>query len=195
MLNPIYEDPSLSPQPDIYGAVYDFVLNYGLPALPPENIIRTWQNRAALPPDDNEFAVISLLGVTRRGSGVETLLNTGVPETEAESYQVRAYYEAVARVDFCSDSDLGRQRAVSLESLSRSGLGVWFFRPRGLSLLYAEPIRETSSTDEADQYVLRHSLDLRLAYWAGLDVKSAWIAVGPDDPGLIINPVKGLPKP
>ncbi len=192
MLNPIYNNPAPLQQPDLYGAVYDLTLTYALPALNPQDIFKGEQELAARPPAGTEYAVVSVLGSIRRGSNVETLLDTGADEKDPETYQIRAYYETVVRIDLYSDSDLGRERAVALESLSRSILGNAFHLPYELTIHYADPLKETSYTDESSQFVRRHSLDLRLGHWSGLDVQSAWLSVGFSQPGLTINRAKGL---
>ena len=187
MITPVYVTPAAGPTPDIYGAVYDYVLAYGLPSLAPENIYRGWQNRSALPANSNEYAVISVFESSRRGTNVEILLNTGAEEDEPEIYQSRAYFEVRVQVDLLSDSDLGRQRAITLVTAARSSLGVNFFKPYGITCQYAEPIREIPQIDEANQFVRRYATSLRLAYWGGVDVGSAWVAIGHDGKGIIIN--------
>ena len=64
-------------QPDVYAALYNFVLAFGRPAgqgtsMPATSIVQAWQNRAHLPPDSNEYCVLTLRGTKRIGSNVRT---------------------------------------------------------------------------------------------------------------------------
>ena len=59
--------------PDVYGAVYDYIAAFAVPALNPDNIIRGWENRNSLPPGVNDFAIFSLLAETRRGTNIKVL--------------------------------------------------------------------------------------------------------------------------
>lgn len=177
MLTPSYIPQAASVSPDVYGALYDFVLAYGLAAggpLPEDNIYRGWENRSALPAGSNEYAVITVAGTTRRGTGTETINNIGSPDNEPEQYQIRTWYEVLAQVDFCSDTDVARQRVYSLDSIFRSTVGVNFFSAYGITAQYADNIQELTFVDEADQYVKRYALTLHLGYWAGVDVESSW---------------------
>lgn len=174
MLNAFYEPKVPSTPPDVYAAFYNFVLAYGLPRLPAANIYRGWQNRSALPPGSNEYAVISILGTNRRGTTVDELVIQGVPPDQGELYQLRTMYEAVVQVDLCSETDLARQRSYSLETSFRSMLGTNFFSKYGITAQYCSPIREMSNVDGSDQFVRRYSIDFNIEYWAGVDVDSAW---------------------
>ena len=162
-----FTNPRNLPEPDIYEAVYNFVLTYGLPVLAPENIFRGWQNRGALPAGTNEYAVISILNQTRVGTNVRTYVPTGDTGNQSEKTCLRCQVQ----VDFCSDAYLSRRRAQALETITRSAAGVQFFNNYGLSSLYAEGIRDLSYVDESDQFVQRHMVLLHLSYWSGIEVE------------------------
>lgn len=174
MLTGAYIPLAPSSPPDVYAAFYDFILAYGMPSIPPANIYRGWQNRSALPPDSNEYAVMSILGTTRRGTTVDDFDIQNVPDDEPEKYVLRTMYEAIVQVDCCSDTDVARQRTYSLETAFRSFVGVSFFKAYGITAQYCSPIREMSSVDGSDQFVRRYSIDFHIEYWAGVDVGSAW---------------------
>jgi hypothetical protein len=79
--------------------------------------------------------------------------------------------EARARVDLCGNGDLCRQRATRLACMARSAVGVVFFVNRGLSVLYAEDVRDLSFVNEARQFVRRYSTALRLSFWTGVSME------------------------
>lgn len=162
-----FTDPQILAEPDIYAAVYDYVLAYALPALDPEYIYRGWQNRGALPPDTNEYAVISILNQTRVGTNVRVYIADTAGGRQSEKTLVRFQVQ----VDFCSDNYLSRRRAQALETITMSAAGVQFFNNRGLSSLYAEGVRDLSFVDESDQFVQRHMVLLHLSCWSGMGVE------------------------
>lgn len=174
MLTPVYTTPIALETPDIYVAVYDYVLAYALPALKPENIYRGWQNRAALPPDTNEYAVISIISNVRHGSSVEELEIKGVTDDEPELIKVGTYYEAAIQIDCCSDSDYARQRAAMLSGFARSSVAVAFFKKYGLSVIDASDPTDITMTDESDQFVPRSMITLRLTYWSVSAIGMTW---------------------
>lgn len=174
MLTPVYESPKIVSMPDVLTAVYDYVLAYGLPAMHSDNIYRGWQNRAALPPNTNEYAIISFVSNVRRGTSVETLEIKGVKDAEPETYTVATYYEATVQIDCCSDSDAGRQRATMLSNFARSHIGVAAFKAHGISIIDASAPSDISMVDEAHQFVQRTMLTLRLSYWVTGAVDTAW---------------------
>ena len=191
MMNPKYVNPHPVPAPDIYGAVYDFVKTYAFPALPPENIYRAWQHQAGQPPEASEYAIIAVLESAQRGTNVATLLDTGAGEDEPEIYQTRAYHECRVQVEFASDSDLGYRRAASLSAAASSNLGVAFFKDYGLTAQYAGPVEDASLNDESNQCANLYRVYLSLAYWAGVDVGSAWLSFDGQSAGIVIKRVTG----
>lgn len=177
MLTPAYIPQASSPHPDVYRAVYDFVQIFsftGTVTIAADNIYRGWENRSALPATSNEYAVITITDAIRRGTTTEMMPGTGVADDQPELYQLRTYYELTAQIDVCSDTDAARQRAYSLENAFRSLVGVDFFRKYGITAQWCNSVREMVFTDESSQFVKRYMLELHLAYWAGIDVGSAW---------------------
>lgn len=171
--NPEIANPRLIDGPDVQAAVYAFVLAFALPALEPDGVIHGWQNRAALPSDGNEYAVITLRRHQRHGTNVEEFVADGDADADGV-LTVKTLISCSARIDLCSDSDLARQRAQALETMARSSTGVNFFRSYGLSCLGAGNVREHCFHDEAEQFVHRYSTDLFLEYWSGLRMDMPW---------------------
>lgn len=161
----ISETPGLIAEPDVYAAVYDFILAYALPALSSDNIIRGWENREHLPPDTNDYAVITVISKTRVGTNVTT-----DPGEDAETQEVRTLRRIDVQIDFCSDDDKAVQRAACIETVTRDPVGVAFFKPYGLSCLYAEDVRAVEYVDGSDQFVKRCIITLHLTAWSGVSV-------------------------
>lgn len=161
-------NPAPLSEADIYTACKDFVLAYGLPALPPDNVIQGWQNRAALPAGTNEYAIISLLFDTQHGTTVETFKADAPDTAPPGQITAKALVEVQAQIDFCSRDDAARQRARRLAVVTRSGIGVQFFNDRGLSCLYADNARDISFVGDAKQFVRRWMTVLHLTLWEGV---------------------------
>lgn len=174
MLTPVYTAPKALDMPDIYVAVYDYVLAYALPAMQPENIYRGWQNRSALPPDTNEYAVISIISNVRHGTSIETLEINGVDDDEPETITVATHYEVTVQVDCCSDSVYAQQRASMLSNFARSSIATSFFKKYGLSIADASDPADITMDDESNQFVQRSMITLRLLYWVTGAIGTAW---------------------
>jgi hypothetical protein len=174
MIHPAYVPAGPDAMPDIYGACYDFVKAFAFPGVDGAHIFEDASNDATRPKDSNEFAVISILGGTRRGTTIERFVNTGAADDEPEKLQLRTLYETLVQIDLYSDSKDARRRAYTLETLARSGVGVNFFKPYGIGCHYADDVRELSYSDEHERLVHRYMVTLRLSFWGGVDVGTAW---------------------
>jgi hypothetical protein len=53
-------------------------------------------------------------------------------------------------------------------------VGVNFFKAYGIGCNYADDIRELTYNDEHKQIVHRYMVTLRLTFWGGVDVGTAW---------------------
>lgn len=155
---------------DVYTAVKAFVQAYALPAMEPASVFQGWQNRAALPPGTNEYAVISILSDSCHGTRVETF-TADDPNIEVPgNLTVKELIKVAVQVDICAESDVARQRARHLATMTRSSLGVQFFNAYGISALYADDVRELSFVDDARQFVRRYVTTLYLSYWSGVSL-------------------------
>lgn len=157
---PEFSDVKPVTDDDIYGAVYDFIVERVKPAIAPGFVIRGWENRYYLPPGTNEFAVMTILYEERRGTNVTkfTPTDTGGTYTEARLSLVDI------QIDFCSDTDAARQRANMLVTIARSEIGTSFFKKYGFGCLYADEVRGIETVDGSSQYVKRYMTTLRLDY-------------------------------
>lgn len=153
---------------DILGAVYDFLTQTISPA--PVNIVRGWQNRAALP-NASAFVVLTLIAAPRRGTNVHTWADTegadtGITET------VSMLSEYSVQVDFCGlDAAAVMAQASQLVMFARDAVGVDFFNAQGLSCLYADDPVSLPYSNELDQWVTRYSVTLHLSGWVRGDIQ------------------------
>ena len=153
-------------EPNIYTAIYDFVLTSL--NLPPNNIIRGWQNRVSLPANTNEYAVISLIRTERQGTNVNRM-NLSTPNGEQQIYEL---IKASMQIDTLSDdANVARGRASTLEMLSRSSFAVNFLSEYGITPLYADQPIDLTGIDGSEQFVPRFSTTLYLSYWAELKIE------------------------
>lgn len=182
--NPYFTTPYSAPErwagdaDAIYEALVTAVHEYALPALPLENIRRGWQNGVSLPPDSKDYAIITVLGRTRRGTNFKVYEPPALdaPKEELGALTERTLREATVQVSFFSASDAGAARADSLVTICRGSVGASHFRQWGLGVLYAE---DTQAPDWQDgtKIQVRHSVvTLRLAYWSGIKARLPFIS-------------------
>ena len=148
-------------QSDVYEAVRQFVFKYALPGLPLVCIYQGWQNRASLP-QENEYAVVTILRTTQHGTTVEDFAADDPDKAAPGALTVRALREIVVQIDFCSETDTARERADRLSITARSGFGVVDCNDYGLSSLKAEDVRDLSCVGGEGQYVRRWAATLHL---------------------------------
>jgi hypothetical protein len=160
---------------DVFGAVFDFVKTYALPALPPENIFRHGQNRTYLPPDSNEFAAMTVISHERRGWNVEDYDSTAEnPEgvlTSSELILCRV------QVDFYSDDDnSARLRAQMIETACGSSAAAQFFGQHGMSCNFANNARHMGVVDGSRQFVDRWIVELNVSFVSAFSVELPWFS-------------------
>jgi hypothetical protein len=164
------ENPQPIPGGNIYQACHDFVLTYGLSdghssPLGSENVILGWHNKEALPVDADEYAVISIISDKQRGTAVyET-------DQDTEILSVKGLIEVAVQVDFCSENDNARQRARRLAIVTRSNIGVQFFKDYGMSVLFADDATDVSFANGEQQPVRQWATTLHLTLVEGISVE------------------------
>lgn len=152
--------------PDVLGAVHDFLQAHVTPA--PQNIVRGWQNRAALP-NASAYTVLTLINAPRRGTNVHEWKAPEDGDGIVESVRMLTLYEV--QIDFCGlDESLVGQQAAQLVMLARDAVAVDFFGARGLSCLYADDPRSLPFANDAQQWEVRYSVTLRLSGWSNADI-------------------------
>lgn len=162
MSNPYSNIRPLS-EPDLYTAMYNFALAFGKPDLQPGNIIRGWENRSYLPPQTNEYAVVTPMLSARRGTNV-----TLPPDAEG-NITIAELKQCTVQFDFCADNETAKQRAETVELVSRDPIAAAFLEPYGITPLYADDAHDMSFVDGSDQFVQRFNVTLYISFWAKLD--------------------------
>lgn len=148
---------------DILGAVYSFLVQY-LPDIGDGNIVRGWQNRAALP-NVTDYVVLTLLTTKRHGTNVHENQNDKTSDTDIEQI-VHMLAEHTVQVDFCGqDEQIVMGRATQLAALARDGVAVDFLKPYGILPLYAEDVRQAPFTNEQRQWETRYIVTWHLECW------------------------------
>lgn len=166
-------NPVSTSWPDVISAVQAFLFKYAVPALPLDNVICGNFNRAALPNTD-ELTIYSFLRHERHGTNVETFDAAAVAEDQDGALETSTLIEAVLQIDFYSRTDAARQRAQTVETIAKSSSAVQFFKPYGISCLYASDIRDMTGMMDAEQYVQRYMLELHLSFWSTVSQGLPW---------------------
>jgi hypothetical protein len=152
--------------PDILKAVHDYVIQYT--DTPPAIIYRGYQNRAALPAGRPDFCLIALVSSARHGSNAGELT-----ADEAGQVTVRSLREYAVSVDFTHyDQATAAERGGRLETLSRSPRSVSFFAGYDIAFLHADELQYLPYVDDADQFLHRYRLTLRLSVWEAVTLSA-----------------------
>lgn len=164
---------------DILGAVYDFVLAYAksddIPAYTEDQIVRGFQNMAAMPENTHEFCTITLLNTVRHGTNHEFYTNTADNTDETLKQHFQEVLEHVIQLDFCSAEpfvlpQITQARANIIELVAGSNQATDFFEnypdENGnkdlITCLYAEDLQNLTGFDETKTYTARYMVRLHL---------------------------------
>jgi hypothetical protein len=124
-----------------------------------------------LPTGDDEFAVMTTITITRRGTNVNNSAN--------EVLSLLALYIADVQVDFWSADERCLERALALEAFAISESGVVFALERGVSLIDCPGgVKDMSTVADADEYVRRATLTIQLEFWNAV-LSEEWSTPGP----------------
>lgn len=149
---------------DVLGAVVQFCNQYLDPA---PDIVRGWQNNAALPASSS-LIILTLLDTIRHGTNVHSWDMT--PPTGIDT-TVSMLTEFVVQMDICGlDEAVVNGQAATLMMLSRDPLAVEFFKAFNLQPLYAETVKPLPFAGELNQWVTRYAVTLHLSGWTSLTV-------------------------
>ncbi len=158
-------NPFVPEEADIYEAVRAFVLAYALPALDSAKITQGRANLLPTPDASGDYAVITVLSGTQRGSAVRSFAVDEADPAQVGVLSVRALMEVQAQVHFYGNGDASRLRAQRLALLARSAIGVEFFKERGLSAWYADEVKDDSLLDANKEPAPRCLVTLHLSHW------------------------------
>lgn len=164
---------------DILGAVYDFLRRYILTDESVQ-IIRGWQNSAALPEDSAQYAVLTLLDARRQGTNVHDWQPLSGSDTDlSNGVNMLTLYDV--QVDFCGeDAEETNAWAVAFSTLARDAVAVEFFTGYDISCLYADDIRALPFSSDTKQWEARYSVTLHLSAWTAVTVEQeAFTQVSP----------------
>lgn len=157
-------NPAIATTGQIMDALCDFVLAYGSPAgtvpLPGDNIYFANQNRESLPPESEEYATIYIGNGVRHGTAVEVCI-PGVDDAP-DKLGLASLFEYMVQIDIYSWTQAARERAMTLANLGRSSIGPQHFNNYKCSLLYVDDPRDMTGVGDAQQYVQRYMLTLRV---------------------------------
>lgn len=153
-------NPEIATTGRLKDALFSFVAMYGIPDFPAQNIYHANQNRMSLPADLEEYATIYILSPIRHGTPVETLIpgEGNAPDKLA----ITSLFEYMVQIDFYSSGNAARERALVLANIARSSIGPQFFQQFGVSLLYADDPSDLTFVGDAQQYVQRWMITLRV---------------------------------
>lgn len=158
-------------QPDVYTAMFDFVKAFALPALPDANIYRAWQNRVALPTQE-DFCVMSIISGIRVGTNVK--IKNIDPATDILRIRTCTLMKATVQLDFYSQNHEGQQRAFAIEMVSRDAMAVDFLAAYNIAPLYIDPPKEMVMPAGNNQYNQRYMVQLHINFWASMDANVNW---------------------
>lgn len=156
-------ESSLNSSERVYKAIKDFekvVLN---PPVAEDSVFWGYANDLSLPDGSNEYVINTIVSHVEHGTPVTRY----EWDDDLGRYVARVYKleEMVLQVDcYSDDPESARMRAECLGAISRTSLGVDFFRQHGLSSLYADPPRNTTVVVDAEKYVHRWTVDVHLTY-------------------------------
>ena len=165
--------PHALDMPDAAAAVYDFILAFALPPIAPERVIRGFENRYSLPAGNDDYILYSLAERTRHGTNV-TRFTPPADDAPEGILSKSKLVEDLVHIDFHGDADIAAQRAAALEIAARDALGVDFFKPYGLSVLYADAIEDKSFFNAEKQFVRRLRLNIHLTRTVTLSARAQY---------------------
>lgn len=142
---------------DVLKAVFDFVIARASPAPDPKTVFQGYRSASVLP-KDNDYTLITLSALSRRGTNYNQLA------VDAEGNTCETFLqEYVVNVDFCHyDQDISLRRANSLALLGRGAAAVDFFAARGFGFLFADDTLYLPFEGDDRQFVQRLRVALHL---------------------------------
>ena len=149
------------PEPDIYEVCRNFILEFALPRLAPEEVFQDRQEDEVPPEANGDYAMLSLRSSERHGTGLARF---------TENANFRQLYKIGMRLDFCGASEASRVRAQRAVLAACSEIGVAFFSNQGFSPLYAEEMPASGLSDQNGSFVQRCRVILYFSRWSEIDL-------------------------
>ena len=147
-------------------SVREFCLNFSTPPLKDlAHVIVGYTNNLTLPPDGNDFCVVTPISERRLHTTKETDLD------EKDSVQLAEYLESVVQIDcYSTNRTDARTRCESYELVARSRYGVEHFKKYNVDCQHADICRNTTAILDSDQYVSRWTTTLTLGIWKQVEI-------------------------
>ncbi len=162
--------------PDVFAAVRDYVADRAFPPIDPDRIFRGWRHKDALPGrsgDDADFAVLTILSDTRRGTNVSGFTTDAATRDDGTLTRSKLVVCEVL-AEFYGDADLSRRRACAVETAFRDEIATRFLAGRDVTPLYADAAREVTPAEHRRDIPPRYAVTLRLSYWMSLSARADW---------------------
>lgn len=152
--------------PDLLNALIGFCTEYASPPLvDSEHVLDGFGCNRTLPSDGNDFVVVTPISQTREGTNIP-LFPAGEDQQE-----LREYVAVDVQIDCYSANNFdAMDRAQTYETVTRSDVGVAFFKRFDIDCQYSDSSRNISAVLDDDRYVSRWTLVIRLGYWKSVKV-------------------------
>ena len=150
---------------ELNNALYAFLAQYITPSVNAENIFLGSQQNMVLP-EGEDYVIYQIIQQIRHGTTTESY------DADNEQLTLKELNELVVKVDCYADSTnttdndallRAQIRANNLNLLFRSSVACSFFKPYGISALYAEDSQDTTLVSDSNQYLHRWSVNLHLS--------------------------------
>ena len=146
-------------------AIYAFLSTYVIPEIDQLNIFAGDQQNMVLP-EGEDYVVYHILSQIRHGTNSETYDPQNEELTLKELNEITVQVDCYADSTNSSDDDAilrAQIRANNLHMIARSSVAVEFFKPYGISALYAEDAVNSDITSDSNQYLHRWTVRLHLS--------------------------------
>lgn len=150
---------------NLHSALVAFLTTYIKPTITADNVLAGSQQNMVLP-ENEDYVIFQISQQIRHGMPTETY------DPEHETLTLKELNEIVVKVDCYANSTNSSQddailraqiRANNLNLLFRSSVAVSFFKPYGISALFAEDAQDTTIISDSEQYLHRWTVNLHLS--------------------------------
>lgn len=140
---------------------------YWLGIAPPERIRFAYQNFQTLPFDDNRYVIVTDVGRRRVGRSCEKF------DPIEDVINLYEYTEITLQIDiFDPILEMAIENAQKIDTIALTEHGVNFFKRYGLSCLYADDVRPSSTEMEDGLFIGRATTTLYLGAWFKVAIPS-----------------------
>lgn len=143
--------------------LYELLNEFLIPSVDENNIFYSNQNNLALPEDSSDYVIYSILNIVRHGT------NEIKYDAQNEEERNKVEYEVSVQIDCYADTSNGSDgldamlRASSIDNFSQSDVVYEFLNARGMHILYADSLNNTTIVADDNNYLKRWSTTLHIA--------------------------------